>query len=216
MSARSPNSTSIRLLVDAEGVIALDARIVVHHPQKGQERAARFAIRPYPVELETEIEHRGEKLRIRPIRPDDEPMLQAFTRRMTPEDVRMRFFGPMRELSHELAARPDADRLRPRDGLRAARRQDMIGVGRLVADPDFQQAEFALTVASDRQGRGYGELLLRHVLLYGKSRGVKRVIGHVLRENRKMLDLAKQIGFRRESGRSGEPDIRVVKSLAGL
>jgi acetyltransferase len=54
------------------------------------------------------------------------------------------------------------------------------------------------------------------VLQYGKARGVKRVIGHVLRENRKMLDLAKHVGFRRESGRSGEPDIRVVKSLAGL
>ena len=92
----------------------------------------------------------------------------------------------------------------------------MIGVGRLVADPDFQQAEFALTVASDRQGRGYGELLLKHVLLYGRSRGVKRVVGHVLRENRRMLDLAKQLGFRRETGRSGEADIRVVKSLAGL
>ena len=204
------------LLADADGVIALDARIVVNHQKKGQERAARFAIRPYPVELEAEIEHGAEKLRIRPIRPDDEPMLQAFTRRLTPEDVRMRFFGPMRELSHELAARLtqiDYDREMAfvlLDG------DEMVGVGRLVADPDFQQAEFALTVASDRQGRGYGELLLRHVLHYGKSRGIKRVVGHVLRENSRMLDLAKQVGFRRESGRSGEPDIRVVKSLAGL
>lgn len=204
------------LLADAEGVMALDARIVVQRPAKGHERAARFAIRPYPVELETEIEHRGEKLRIRPIRPDDEPMLRAFTQRLTPEDVRMRFFGPLREMSHELAARLtqiDYDRemaflLLARDGL--------IGVGRLVADPGFEQAEFALTVASDSQGKGYGGLLLHHVLRYGKSRGMKRVIGHVLRENRKMLDLAKHLGFRREGGRSGEADIRVVKSLAGL
>jgi acetyltransferase len=204
------------LLADADGVIALDARIVVQQPKKGRERAARFAIRPYPVELESEIEHRGETLRLRPIRPDDEPMLLAFTRRMTPEDVRMRFFGPIREMSHELAARLtqiDYDREMAFVLLEG---NDMVGVGRLVADPDFQQAEFALTVASDRQGRGYGELLLRHVLQYGKARGVKRVIGHVLRENRKMLDLAKHVGFRRESGRSGEPDIRVVKSLAGL
>ena len=151
------------LLADADGVIALDARIVVSQPKKGQERAARFAIRPYPVELEGEIDHDGERLRIRPIRPDDEPRLQEFTRRLTPEDVRMRFFGPMRELSHELAARLtqiDYDREMAfvlLDG------DEMVGVGRLVADPDFQQAEFALTVASDRQGRGYGELLLRHV-----------------------------------------------------
>jgi len=205
------------LLADADGVIALDARIVVRRPLKGHERAARFAIRPYPVELETEVEHRGERLRLRPIRPDDEPMLQAFTRRMTPEDVRMRFFGPLREMSHELAARlTQIDYDREMAFLLLEGGKDLVGVGRLVADPDFQQAEFALTVASDRQGRGYGELLLRHVLLYGKSRGMKRVVGHVLRENRKMLDLAKHLGFRRESGRSGEPDIRLIKSLASV
>jgi len=82
------------LLVDAAGVIALDARIVVRRPVAGQERAARFAIRPYPVELESEIEHGGERLRIRPIRPEDEGLVMAFTRHLTPEDVRLRFFKP--------------------------------------------------------------------------------------------------------------------------
>ena len=204
------------LLADADGVLALDARIVVHKPKAGQERAARFAIRPYPVELETEVQHGGEKLRIRPIRPDDEPLLQAFTRHLTPEDVRMRFFGPMRELTHEMAARLtqiDYDREMAfllLDG------DTLVGVGRLAADPGFEQAEFALVVASDRQGRGYGTLLLNHVLHYGKSRGIKRVIGHVLRENDKMLTLVKRLGFRREGMRSGEPDLRVVKLLGGL
>ena len=119
-----------------------------------QERAARFAIRPYPVELETEIVHRDGKngCFIRPIRPDDEPLLQAFTRRLTPEDMRMRFFGPLRELSHEMAARLtqiDYDREMAfllLDG------KELLGVGRLAADPGFEQAEFALIVASDRQG----------------------------------------------------------------
>jgi acetyltransferase len=203
------------LLADADGVIALDARIVVRKPT-GQERGARFAIRPYPVELETEIVHRGERLFIRPIRPDDEPLIQAFTKRMNPEDVRMRFFGPLRELSHEMAARLtqiDYDREMAfllLDG------KELLGVGRLAADPDFEQAEFALIVASDRQGHGYGRLLLEHVLHYAKARGVIRVVGHVLRENDKMLDLAKRLGFVRESGRSGEPDIRVVKPMASL
>ncbi len=200
------------LLADADGVIALDARIVVRKPT-GQERAARFAIRPYPVELETEIEHRGQRLRIRPIRPEDENMLNDFTRRMTPEDIRLRFFGPIRELSHEMAARLtqiDYDRemaFMLMDG------EELLGVGRLAADPGFEQAEFSLIVASSRQGRGYGELLLRHVVEYARTRGIKRVIGHVLRENHRMLDLTERVGFKRQPGRAGHPDINVLKLL---
>ena len=204
------------LLVDHQGVIALDARIVVRRPT-GQERAARFAIRPYPVELETEtIDRDGRKLFIRPIRPDDEPLLQLFFRRLTPEDIRMRVFGPIRELTHELAARLtqiDYDREMAFiliDG------GEFLGVGRLAADPGFEQAEFALLVASDRQGHGYGSLLLNHVLQYARARGIQRVVGHVLRENHKMLDLTKRMGFVREGGRAGEPDIRIVKSTAPL
>jgi len=201
------------LLVDAEGVIALDARIVVKAPEAGQERAARLAIRPYPVELEAEIQHGGERLAIRPIRPEDEDLLMAFTRHLTPEDVRLRFFGPIREMSHEMAARLtqiDYDREMAfllLDG------GTLLGVGRLAADPGFEQAEFALVVASDRQRRGYGELLLCHVLDYARARGVQRVIGHVLRENRKMLQLAERLGFKREAGEAGGNDVSVVKVL---
>src|SRR5262249_28430107 len=203
------------LLVDAEGVLALDARIVVRQPV-GQERGARFSICPYPVELETDIEHRGQMLHLRPIRPDDEALLQAFARRLTPEDVRMRFHGPLRELSHELAARLtqiDYDREMAfllLDG------KELLGVGRLAADPGFEQAEFALVVASDRQERGYGSLLLNHVLHYARARGIKRVFGQVLRENHKMLEFTKRLGFQREGGHVGEPDIRVVKLTSSL
>ena len=152
----------------------------------------------------------------RPIRPDDEGMLQAFARRLTPEDVRLRFHGPLRELSHEMAARLtqiDYDRdmaFLLLDG------KELLGVGRLAADPGFEQAEFALVVASDRQGRGYGSLLLRHVLQFAKARGIQRVFGLVLRENHRMLELTKRLGFTRESGRVGEPDIRVVKLTQSL
>jgi acetyltransferase len=204
------------LLADADGVLALDARIVVRKPQAGQERAARFAIRPYPVELECAVEHGGKHLRIRPIRPQDEALIDGFFRRLSKEDVRMRFFGPLRELSHEMAARLtqiDYDREMAfllLDG------EALLGVGRLAADPGFEQAEFSLVVASDCQGRGYGTLLLMHVLHYAKSRGIKQVIGHVLRENARMHDLVERLGFRREGGQSGEPDVRVVKSLGGL
>src|SRR5262249_48648650 len=144
-------------------------------------------IKPYPVELETEIEHRGETLRLRPIRPDDEALLQAFVRAMTPEDIRLRFFGPLRELTHEMAARlTQIDYDREMAFLLLDDKQ-LLGVGRLAADPGFEQAEFALAVLSAKQGHGYGGLLLNHVLQYAKVRGVRRVIGQVLRENHKML-----------------------------
>ncbi len=200
------------LLVDEKGVLALDARIVVRPPSK-QERAARFAIRPYPSELEADVEHRGEKLHIRPIRPQDEDMLQAFARRLSAEDIRLRFFGPLRELSHELAARLtqiDYDREMAfllLDG------KELLGVGRLAADPGFEQAEFALIVATERQGRGYGRFLMDHVLAYARTRGIGRVVGHVLRENHKMLELAEALGFKREGGRVGNADLRVVKDI---
>jgi acetyltransferase len=71
---------------------------------EGTGAGGHFAIRPYPVELEAAIEHRGERLRIRPIRPD-EALLQRFIRHLTAEDIRLRFFGPLRELTHEMAAR---------------------------------------------------------------------------------------------------------------
>jgi acetyltransferase len=200
------------LLVDAEGIIVVDARIVVRKPAN-QERAARFAIKPYPVELEAEIEHRGEKLRIRPIRPQDEEVLGEFVKHLSPEDIRLRFFGPLRQLTHEMAARLtqiDYDREMAfllLDG------EKIVGVGRLAAEASFEQAEFALVVASERQRKGYGELLLRHVLDYARSRGIKRVMGHVLRENGKMLALTERLGFRKQSGAGGGYDMSVLKVL---
>jgi acetyltransferase len=125
----------------------------------------------------------------------------------------MRFFGPLRELTHEMAARLtqiDYDREMAfllLDG------EELLGVGRLAADPGFEQAEFALIVASDRQRRGYGELLLRHVLAYARTRGVERVMGHMLRENRRMIELSKRLGFAPEAGRAGNADITMVKQL---
>jgi acetyltransferase len=73
-----------------------------------------------------------------------------------------------------------------------------------------------LIVASDRQTRGYGSLLLNHVLRYAKARGIQRVVGQVLRENHKMLELTKRLGFKREGGHAGEADIRVVKLTGSL
>jgi acetyltransferase len=173
------------------------------------------APRPYPSELEASVEHRGRTLSIRPVRPDDEALLVAFVHALSPQDRRFRFFGTFHDLSHALAVRLtqiDYDREMAfllLDG------STLIGVGRLTAGADVEQAEFALTVASGRQRRGHGELLLRHVLAYARSRGIKRVVGQIMGENRGMLELAKHLGFVRVPAASNNSEITVVKSLAG-
>src|SRR5439155_6177136 len=90
------------LLASPDGVIALDARLVVTADPRG---LARLAIRPYPAELESAVVlDDGRSYRLRPIRPEDEPALHRAFRRLSPETIRMRFFTPLKEFSHALAA----------------------------------------------------------------------------------------------------------------
>ena len=162
-AASSPSSTSTRCWPTHDGVIALDARVRVE-PQAGA-GAERFAIRPYPAELEeTVAAGTAATLLLRPIRPEDEPRSTAASpARSTPEDLRLRFFAPSRELPRSELARADADRLRARDGVhRGASHGAGPATSRcaawcaLCADPDNDRAEFAILVRSDLKGQGLG------------------------------------------------------------
>ena len=190
------------LLADQRGVIALDARVRVGAPREGHTGSRRLAIRPYPKELEEFVALEGfGRLKLRPVRPEDEPMFEAAFRRMTPEDVRLRFFGPINELGHDMAVRLtqiDYDRemefvLEDPDAADLGAR--LMGVGRLAADPDNRHAEFAITVRSDLKGRGIGRFLLRRVVDYGRRRGIGDIFGDILVENQPMIDLARHLGF---------------------
>jgi acetyltransferase len=199
------------LLADERGVIALDARVRVAH-----RAVVPFAIRPYPEELEQRVDWEGRAILLRPIRPEDGEAHRRFFATLDPEDVRYRTFMQLRTLAPSQLARLtqiDYDREMAfllLDG------EELLGVGRLAADPGFEQAEFALVVASDRQRRGYGELLLRHVLDYARKRGAKRVIGHILRENHRMIGLSKRMGFAPQAGRAGSGDVTMVLQMADL
>ena len=203
------------LLADAEGVLALDARIVVRPRPEGAER--RLAIRPYPAELEKEIVLRsGRRLKLRPIRPQDEPGLVDMVRRCTPEDVRLRFFGP--SVPAGLAARLsqiDYDRemalLATEPGLAGAP-DEVLGVVRLYADPDNHSAEYAIIVRSDLHGLGLGYVLMEEMLAYARGRGLPQVFGEVLAENHGMLNMARDLGA--SLGHAGpERTVRVVFDL---
>ena len=187
------------LLADADGVLALDARVVVRAAAAGTDR--RLAIKPYPADLEHEIEVKGSlRLRVRAIRPEDEPALVEMSRRSTPEDMRLRFFDAMKSIPHRLAARLsqiDYDRemaLVAIDQAKDERGDEIVGVVRVICDPDIVQGEFAVMVRSDMKGRGLGYALMQEMLAWARERGLARVIGEVLPENATMLKMARELG----------------------
>ncbi len=204
------------LLTDERGVIALDARIVVR-PAAG-DPAGRLAIRPYPSHLEQEIALAdGERLMLRPIRPEDEPALRTMLETSSAEDIRLRFFASLKSLGRGFAARLtqiDYDRemalvATAASGADAGRA--IVGAVRIVADPDNVAAEFGIMVRSDHQGRGLGYALMQRIIAYGWARGLERIFGYVLRENRAMLLIAKELGFTRT--RSAEDPAVVCVTL---
>jgi acetyltransferase len=202
------------LLADEDGVIALDARIRV--AQTGKRAEGRFAIRHYPKELEEEVSSAdGRGLWLRPIRPEDEPALVAWFHKLSLEAVRLRFFAPLKELTQQAAARLtqiDYDRelalvLADHGNPGAA---ELYAVGRIAADPDNEQAEFALTVRDDMTGRGLGTLLMHRLIDHARRRGVREIFGHVLRENSRMLGICRRLGFREEADPE-TPGVTVVR-----
>ena len=198
------------LLADEFGVLALDARIRVAKPEVAG--AERLAIRPYPNELEENVPlGDGRTLLLRPIRPEDEPSLQATFSQLSPEEIRLRFFVPMKTLSHITAARftqIDYDRemalILTDPGI--AGQTEIYGVVSIFADPDNERAEYAIIVRGDMTGMGLGVLLMRLIIDYAKSRGIKEIFGDVLRENSTMLKLCQALKFTR-STLPDEPEI---------
>jgi acetyltransferase len=188
------------LLADHAGVIALDVRVRVLPVAQGVQPFDRLAIRPYPEELAQTVMWQGQPLAIRPIRPEDAPAHATFFSKLTPEDVRLRMFVRMRELSPSQLARftqIDYDRemafIASRTG--ADGTQETLGVARAVADPDNVKAEFAVTIRSDLKGQGLGTLLMRTLIDYCRKRGTQELVGEALTENTGILKLAERLGF---------------------
>lgn len=185
------------LLADARGAVALDARMRVR-PVTAAGRD-RLAIRPYPRELEQRATlDDGSEIVLRPIRPEDEPNLRAAFRKLTPQDVRFRFFTVMGALSHELAARLtqiDYDREMALVAHPPDAPDDLWGVVRLAADPDRAAAEFAVVVRTDRQRRGLGRVLMERLVAYARDQGIGALWGNLLRQNQGMRAVAEALGF---------------------
>jgi acetyltransferase len=204
------------LWADGDGVIALDARLRIA-PAEGA-GTARFAIQPYPLELAETLTWQGQQLLVRPIRPEDEAQHRAFTIKLAPEDLRLRFFSIRRELPRsEMARLVQIDYEREMAFVALEPQPDgttrTLGVVRAIADPDNVEAEFAIILGADVQRRGLGQLLLDKMIRYLKDHGTQRVVAMVLRENRAMRALATRSGFKVDAALSDSTPIRYVLEL---
>jgi acetyltransferase len=188
------------LLADQAGVLAVDARVAVGQAERkfAGSGPANFAVRPYPSQWQRYLEVKdGWRVFVRPIRPEDEPLIHELLRHVTSQDLRLRFFASMKEFSHEFIAR-----LTQLDYARAmafvaldAATNEIVGVVRLHSDSIYENGEYAILLRSNLKGRGLGWALMQLIIEYAKSEGLKVVSGDVLAENTVMLAMCRKLDF---------------------
>ena len=200
------------LLADEHGVIALDARIKVS--ECAPAGVDRFAIRPYPEELEEWVDWQDKRVLLRPIRPEDGHQHLEFFNRLDAEDIRLRAFMWLRELHpSQLARLTQIDYDREMAFIATSEREpgvfETLGVARAVVDPDNVAADFAIIVRSDIKGRGLGPLLFKKLVDYTRGRGTGELVGDALVENSRVISLAKSFGFSVDRGDAGTVKLRL-------
>jgi len=188
------------LLADEGGVMAVDARVAVGKvpPKFKGSGPSNFAVRPYPTQWERHLQVKDNwRIFARPIRPEDEPTIHEFLRHVTAEDLRLRFFAPMKEFTHEFIAR-----LTQLDYARAMAfvafeetTNEMVGVVRIHSDSVYESGEYAILLRSDLKGRGLGWALMQLIIEYAKAERLKTISGDVLQENVVMLEMCRNLGF---------------------
>jgi len=193
------------LLVSTTQLLALDARIVLHNAEIGEGNLPRLAIRPYPQQYVSTWKLKdGSPILIRPIRPEDEPMMVKFQGTLSEDSVHFRYFGLLKleqRVAHDRLVRMcfnDYDRELAIIAVRnepETKQDELIGVGRLIKVHGVNDAEFAIVVSDRWQGHGLGMHFLKLLLEIGRQEGVEHVIGQILPDNYAMQRICKQLGF---------------------
>jgi len=193
------------LVVSADQILALDARVVLHDPGKLEKDLPRLAIRPYPQQYaSTWTLKDGTPLTLRPIRPEDEPLMIKFHGTLSEETVHFRYFGVTKlekRVAHERLTRicfNDYDREIALVAVRQSpetKEDEIVGTGRLIKVLGTNDAQFAILISDQFQGQGLGVRLLTLLVDIARNEGVDRIIGHILPENYAMRQVSKKVGF---------------------
>lgn len=190
------------LIVTPDDVIALDCRIVVDNdiPETAKVDYSHLLLRPYPERLKKESKLRdGTKIMLRPIKPEDELLWLEMLNSCSKESIYHRFRNDFHFNSHEVATQfcyIDYDR---EMGIVAEidyeGRKRLIGVGRLIADPDIVNAEYAVLVTDKWQHNELGFILTQYCVEIAKTAGIKRVSAETTSDNKAMITVFRKLGF---------------------
>jgi len=193
------------LLASPEGLMALDARVVVHGPEVALERIPQAAIRAYPAKFVAPWTMRdGGQVTMRPIRPEDEPLMVRFHETLSERSIYLRYFHLMnleQRTTHERLTRIcfiDYDR---EMALVAVRRNpetgesEILGVGRLMKIHGTREAEIAVLISDNWQGRGLGKELLSRLLVVAADDKLACVVADILPDNRGVMRILDKLGF---------------------
>jgi len=193
------------LLVSEDGMIALDARVVLHTNDDIAQRPIP-AITPYPTKyIQCWQSRKGDRVTIRPIRPEDEPLMVQFHQSLSEESVYLRYAHTVKltkRIAHERLTRIcfiDYDR----EMVLAADyknpetcEHEILGVARLSKSHGMNEAEFALIVSDRYHHQGLGTELLRRILEIGKEQNLEAIVGYILNSNEPMQSICRKLGFK--------------------
>ncbi|NOT13110.1 MAG: bifunctional acetate--CoA ligase family protein/GNAT family N-acetyltransferase [Methylococcaceae bacterium] len=206
------------LIVDDQGALAADARVVVEFRAPNQDRYGHMAICPYPTHLESCWQLAdGTNVTIRPIRPEDASLEQDFVNNLSAESRYFRFMNSVHELSQSVLAQfTQIDYSREMALVAITERQGKeieLGVTRYAINPDGESCEFALVIADNMRGKGLGHKLMVTLMDSARSKGLKSIQGEVLNNNVSMLKLLKRLDFILEASPDDDSIQRVCKAL---
>jgi acetyltransferase len=194
------------LVASASGLIALDARMVLHSAEAREDELPRPGIRPYPSQYVAHCRLRDNTIAIlRPIRPEDEPLMIEFHKTLSEQSVRFRYFSLLKletRIAHERLTRICfndydceialvIDYKNPQTA-----RHEILGVGRLSKLHGLDEAEWAIMISDQWQGHGLGTKLLRLLVEIGRKEKLSRIFAHILPDNSVMQHVSKKVGFK--------------------
>lgn len=193
------------LAISNRKLYALDARIIIDKDATmDTSKYPHLVITPYPVRyIKPWKLSDGTDVILRPIRPEDEPLENEMLSTLSEDSLRYRFFQVIKNITHEMLTRfcnIDYDReMAFVAEVKEDHKRRIIGIGRLIIESDFKNAEFAVLVHDDYQGKGLGYKLVDMIIGIAQEKKVLNIYGEVLTDNKRMLSVCEKLGFKIET-----------------